>query len=159
MCRVREVVKRISVIPGLVGVLQSRLPASYREKLDARDTVFETTDLTVTVAQGALLFENLRLASDTFVLTGGGRLGMDGAVSSQMRLAIDPKLSAAVVQSVQEFQALTGSDGRIEFPVKAEGTLPRVTVLPDVSYLASRLIVNRVEDLLGDLLEKALEKK
>lgn len=155
----QEVFKRISVIPGLVGVLQSRLPASYREKLDARDTVFEPTDLTVTVAQGALLFENLRLASDTFVLTGGGRLGMDGAVSSQMRLKIDPKLSAAIVQSVQEFQALTGSDGRIEFPVKAAGTLPRVTVLPDVSYLASRLIVNRVEDLLGDLLEKALEKK
>ena len=155
----QEVFKRISIIPGLVDLLQSRLPVSYREKLNARDTVFESIDLTANVAQGALLFENLRLASDTFALAGGGRLGMDGTISSQMQLKISPELSAAIIQSVKEFQALTGSDGRVEFPVRVEGTLPRVNILPDVSYLASHMIVNKVEDLLGGLLEKALEKK
>jgi len=84
---------------------------------------------------------------------------MDSTVSSQMQLKIDLKLSAAIIQSVKEFQALAGSDGRVEFPVKIEGNLPRVTVLPDISYLTSHMIVNKVEDLLGGLLEKALEKK
>ncbi|MBI3616195.1 MAG: AsmA family protein [Candidatus Omnitrophica bacterium] len=154
----REVFSRISIVPGLEEVLQSRLPESYRDKLNSRDTVFEPIDLPVTAAQGALQFQNLRLATDTFVLTGAGRLGMDRALSSRMQLKIGPELSAAILRSAKEFQALAGPDGRIEFPVMAEGILPRVTVLPDVSYLASHLIVHRAEDLLGGLLEKMLEK-
>ncbi len=154
----QEVFKQISIIPGLVETLQSRLPESYREKLTAQDTVFESIDLSMKVGQGALLFENLRLVSDTFSLTGTGRLGMDSSLSAQLQLKISPELSAAIVQSVKEFHSLAGSDGRIGFPVKIEGILPRVTVGPDLSYLTSHLVVNKVGDLLGNLLEKALEK-
>lgn len=154
----QEVFGRISIIPGLVEVLQSRLPREYREKLNSRDTIFEPIDFTMNVSQGVAEFENLQLATDTFTLNGTGRLGLDGALSSQMQLRIDPELSQAFVRSVKELGSLVGSDGRMTLPVRVEGPLPRVAVLPDVSYLASRLVVHKGEELFRGLLGEVLEK-
>ncbi len=154
----QEVFRRISIIPGLVEVLQSRLPESYRDKMNARDTVLEPVDLTVTADNGAFVFNNLRLATDTFELTGTGRLGTDMNLSSQTTLRIGKELSAAIIRSVREFQSLSSPDGRIELPVQVQGTLPAVSALPDVQYVASRLVANKAGDVLGNLLSKVLEK-
>ena len=39
-----------------------------------------------------------------------------------------------------------------------QGHAPRVAVVPDLHYVASKVIVTKVEDLIGSLLEKAIEK-
>ena len=74
-------------------------------------------------------------------------------------LRIDPELSAAVIRSVQELQPLTDAQGRMELPVVMQGRLPGVTVLPDVQYVASRVVATKAQELLGGLLQRALERR
>ena len=155
----REVFRRLSILPGLVEKLQARLPASYQAKLTARDTVLQPIEVAMTAHDGALSFTNLRVVTDSFELTGTGRVGFDGLLGCQSTLRIDPALSAAIIKSVKELQPLTDSEGRLQLPVVIQGTLPRVAVIPDVSYVASRVVATKAEELLGNLLEKVLEKK
>jgi hypothetical protein len=154
----REVFRRLSILPGLVEILEARLPESSKAKLATRDTILEPLALAITIEHGAFVFSNLRVVTDTFELEGEGRIGLDGHLSSRSLLRIDPELSAAIIKSVNEFQHLTDQRGRIEFPVILDGTLPRVMPLPDVPYVAARLLTTKATDLLGDLLQKALEK-
>ena len=155
----REVFRRLSILPGLVETLQARLPESYQAKLAARDTVLQPIEVSVTARDGALAFDQLRVVTDSFQLTGMGRVGFDGTLSCQSMLQVDPALSAAIIKSVKELTSLTDAEGRLQLPVVMTGSLPRVAVLPDVPYVASRLVATKAEELFGALLEKALERQ
>jgi hypothetical protein len=154
----REVFQRLSMLPGLVERLQSRLPASYAEKLNARDTVFESLEVPMTIGHGTVHLDALRLASDSFEMEGAGGVGLNGVVALQAMLRIDPELSAALIRSVAELQYLADANGRLELPVTVQGTLPQVSVLPDVQYVASRLVMTKAQELLGNFLQRALER-
>jgi len=153
----REVFQRLSMLPGLVNTLQARLPASYQDKLTARDTAFQPVDLSVTATDGALVFQDFQLTTESFAMRGTGSVGWDGALSSRAMLRIEPELSSAIMASVQELQTLSDADGALLLPVVMQGTLPRVAVLPDLEYIAKRLIIRKTEELFTDLLKKALE--
>ena len=155
----RDVLQRLSVLPGLLQTLEERLPESYHEKLEARDTALEPIDLGMTVQQGVASFADLRVASDTFQLSGTGRVNVDGRLAVQAMLRLDPDLSAAIVRSVKELQYLADADGRLQLPVSVQGVLPRVAVLPDVQYVASRLVATKAQELLGNLLQRVLDKQ
>ncbi len=155
----REVFGRLSILPGLMERLQARLPASYQAKLSARDTNFQPIDLALTAAGGQVQCRELRLTAGTFELAGAGAVGLDGGLTSQLMLRMDPELSAAILRSVKELQSLTGADGRMALPVVLQGTLPRVAVIPDVQYVASRVVTTKAEEFVGNLLQKILEKQ
>lgn len=155
----REVFERFSMLPGLVQALQARLPPEYQTKLAARDTVLAPLDVAVQVEHGSLRFDALHVRADAFAVTGSGRVGFDGALQVRSLLRIDPALSAALIRSVNELQALTDHQGQMEIPLIIEGRAPRLTILPDVSYVASKLIATKAKDLLGDLLGKALDRQ
>ena len=114
-------------------------------------------DLSVTAQDGALHFQELRLTTDSFAMTGAGSVGFDGTLVSHPLLRIEPELSAALIRSVEELQTLTDAAGGLEFPVVMQGRLPRVAVLPDLEYIATRLLLQKTEELFTDLLKKALE--
>lgn len=152
----REVLRQITVIPGIVGVLEGGLPSSYKEKLSKRDTLFEPIDIQASLKDGAISFDDFRLATDTLELTGRGTLGLDGRLNSSTTLHVEPELSEAIVGSVRELSALL-EGGRFTLPVLISGTLPAVTVLPDLSYIASRVFTQKAGDVLGDLLDKVLK--
>ncbi len=158
----REVFERLSMLPGLVERLQSRLPASYAEKLQANDTVFEPLDLPVTIDHGTVRAADVRLTADSFELQGVGQVRFNvpkGALVVPSTLRIDPELSAALVRSVQELQSLADANGRLEIPLMIQGTLPQISVLPDLQYVASRVLVTKAQALLGNFLQRALEKQ
>lgn len=155
----REVFSRLSIIPGLAEKLQARLPASYQPKLTARETVFEPVDVEVTAQQGEVTWSNLRLVTDSFELQGVGRAGFDGMVSSQATLRIDPELSTALAATVNELGQLNDEQGRMRFPVVIQGQLPRVAVMPDLQYVASKIVATKAQEFLGGLLQRALESQ
>lgn len=154
----REVFRRLSILPGVLEALQARLPPSYQARLDARDTILHPVDLQVTAADGALTFAELQLETDDLILKGAGRVGLDGTLAAQASVWVDPDLSAAIIRSVNELQSLADAQGRLELPVAVQGTLPRVAVLPDLGQLGSRLIVQKAQEVIGGLLQRALEK-
>lgn len=155
---VRAVLEKLSMIPGLLQALEARLPEAYQAKLATPDTVLSPIDAPLRVAAGSLQLDDLLVRSETFALSGSGRVGLDGTMDIRAILRIEPVLSAALIKSVNELQALADAGGQLEIPLTVQGRAPQVAVLPDLNYLASKLIVTKVQDLLGDFLQKALEK-
>lgn len=155
----REVFDRLTLIPGLTATLLARLPDSYRQKLNARDTRFEPVELSVAAKGGILSFQDVRLATDSFTLTGSGRLDLAGALHFPAVIQVEPDLSEAFFRSVEELRFLSDAQGRMEIPVLVQGQLPRVSAAPDLSYVAARLAASKGQELLGELLEKVFEKK
>lgn len=145
----REVFSRLSMIPGLVPRLQQRLPPAYQEKLQARDTYLEPVQLPFTINQGVLFFDNLNVAADSFALAGGKGTLSPQFIRVQAMLLIDPELSAALIQSVQELSSLTDREGRLAVPINVQGPPSQISVLPDIQYVASKLAVSKISDFLA----------
>ena len=141
------------MLPGLVQALEARLPPEHQAKLAARDTVLEPIDLAVRADAGRLQFDDLNVRSDTFGLSGRGRVDADGTMSVYALLRIEPQLSSAIIRSVNELQALANPQGELELPLTMQGIAPRVAVWPDLNYVASRVVVRKAVDFLGGLLK------
>jgi hypothetical protein len=148
----REVFQRFSMLPELVERLKARLPPEYQEKLMANETLLAPLDVSMLVERGAMQFADVRVSTDTFHLAGAGRVGFDGTVSIRATLRIEPVLSAAIIESVTELQALANRSGELELPLTIQGQMPKVAVLPDMNYVTSRVLVAKATDLLGELL-------
>ncbi len=155
----REALQRFSILPGLVERLLAQLPESYRQRLAASDTVLKQSRFNLAVAGGTCAISDLHLETDTFDLITSARANLQGAVSAQAVLRIEPQMSAAIVGIVKEFRYLSDDQGRIQFPVMIQGTPQQMTILPDVGYLTSHLAATATEQLVGDLLQKFLKKK
>ena len=154
----RMIFEKMSMIPGLSEALASRLPQAYQAKLAAPDTVLAPIDLPLRVEAGALQLSDVRVRSDTFELVGTGRVGLNGAMELRAVIHVEPQLSAAIIQSVKELEALADSNGQLEIPLTVQGQAPQIAVLPDLNYLASKLIQTKVQDLIGNALQRVLEK-
>ncbi len=154
----RAVFEKFAMIPGLVETLDARLPASERAKLAARDTVLKPIECSMTLDGGVLQFKGLTVQSDTFGLDGSGSVGFDGTVDVRSTLRVDPALSAALIRNVNELQGLANDAGELEIPLVVHGQAQRLAVLPDLQYVASRILATKAVDLLGEVL-KQLEKR
>lgn len=150
----REVFRKLSMIPGLIENLRRRLPENYQEKLNERDTVFEPVQIPFSAKDGVLVFNRLELQTDSFALQGGGSYGMAaGVIGAQTNLYVEPELSAALIQSVNELQYLADrKSGALMIPINIQGRIPEIAVVPDLQYIASRLAVAKTQDVLGSLL-------
>lgn len=151
---VRDVLGRLSIIPGLVNRLLARLPEEYQSKLEARDTVFEPIEVPFAAAGGGVNFPEVQLTSDSFAIGGSGRVGLNGAVSGRALLALDRPLSEAFIQSVEELRVLADADGRIQIPLVIQGLASRVQILPDVSHMASQLALAKAQQWVGEMMKK-----
>lgn len=150
----REVFRQLSMIPGLLERLQERLPETYRAKLEARDTVLQSFELPLELSDGSLRFSGLSLQSDTLGLSGSGTVGLDGSLALAAILRVDPQFSAALIRSVEELRALTNAKGELELPLAIQGRAPRVAVVPDVKYVASRVLTATAVEALGKFLQR-----
>ena len=98
----------------------------------------------------------MRIETDSFALTSTGRAGLDGTLNVQAMVSIDPELSMALIKSLNELQYLADAQGSLNIPVVVGGSVAHPTVQPDVHYVASKLIQQKAQELIGGWLEKAL---
>ncbi|HNV85681.1 MAG TPA: AsmA family protein [Candidatus Omnitrophota bacterium] len=154
----REVFYKLSFLPGLVETLLGRLSPSDKMKIQVEDTVLKPVDFPVTVKDGSISTDRLRLATDTLEMTGSADLSFDGMLVCQSMLRIYPGFSKALAQSVNELEYFLLADGWLGFPVKIQGKINHPSFIPDVNYIGMRLAVNKTQEVLGGLLEKAFSK-
>lgn len=156
----REIFQKLSMIPGLVEKLLTRLPQNYQEKLRSEDTKLKTVQIPFLIQNGLVRLPRLEIATDSFGVTGSGTYGLNqGSVTGNVLLAIEPDLSSAMTRSVEELQYLTNEKKEIQIPLAIQGLIPEVAVMPDLSYVASRMANQKVREVLGGYLEKALAGK
>jgi hypothetical protein len=151
----REVFGKLSLIPGLAATLEERLTPEYREKFREKDTYLETIDWPFSASQGALTFNSIALRTDTFRLQGAGGVSLDRMfLNARTMLLIDPELSLALIQSVNELQYLADAEGFVQIPLNIQGALPKISVSPDLQYVTSKLAISKTRDVLNDLFKK-----
>jgi uncharacterized protein involved in outer membrane biogenesis len=156
----REVFQKLSAIPGLVEKLLARLPAHYQEKLNARDTKLQTVRVPFMVRNGQVRLPELKAATDSFKVSGSATYGLSqGDVGGSAMLTIEPDLSAAMTRSVEELQYLMDSQKEVQIPLTVGGRVPKVTVMPDIQNIASRIAAQKAKDMIGGYMEKALGGK
>ncbi len=144
----RDVFRKLSMIPGILDKLRGRLPEGYEEKINARDTYLQNTQLPYVVKQGMLVMNQMNVQSDTFALQGGGSLGLvQNNLSAQLHLIVEPELSQALMRTIYELQALADQSGVLVIPLNVNGRLPQISVLPDLQYIASRIAVTKIGEL------------
>lgn len=148
----REVFNKISLVPGLAQKLKERLPEAYLAKFEARDTVLGPIDAPFSARNGFLYFEQLHLAAETFLFSGAGSVRFDGALSMQGVLKIDPDLSMAIIRSVNELQNLAGAQGMLEIPIVIQNIQGRLSIVPDLRYIGSKIFATKAQEWIGDLL-------
>ncbi len=156
---IREVFDRLSVIPRLVERLESRLPETYKEKLEAKDTVFKPVEIPFTAQNGTFFVDRLEIASESFEVHGAGRLELDRTLRGTAVLLIDPDLSNALIRSIEELRYLANPDGRLQIPLAILGQIPQVQVYPDVQQVAALLAASKTREVVSGFLEKKLGKK
>ncbi|MBI4596810.1 MAG: AsmA family protein [Candidatus Omnitrophica bacterium] len=154
----RAVFERISMVPGLMAIIETQLPPEYQAKFAAKDTVLQPIDAGIEVERGALQFQDLTVTTDAFALSGHGVVALSGGVNIQAVLRVERTLSAALILKTKELQGIANSAGELEIPLTIQGQLPRLVPMPDVAYLTSRLLANKFQDVVGGLLQRALER-
>lgn len=154
----RTVFDKFSMLPGLVQRLEANLPPEYLQKLNARDTAFAPVHVPVKLQSGVLLLDNVDLKTDVIHLTGRGQVAvLTQSLAMQTVLSIDSTLSEAIIRRINELGGLANASGELEVPVAIQGRVPQLAVLPDVNYIASKVIVRKAIDIIGGLLERKSE--
>ena len=149
----REVIQKISIIPGARNVLQERLPDFYKAKSAEPDTILKPIDFFFTVQNGKILFDRLLIASDLVGLEISGELSLDKTFRVKANLHLDQELSRVMVDLVPNIQFLVNSQGVVSIPVQLKGQLPEITVTPDINQklfasAAKQLVIAKVRNLL-----------
>ena len=149
----REVIQKISIIPGAEGVLQQQLPGLYKAKLGEPSTILQPIDLPFTVQNGTVVFNQLLLVTDLLLLEGSGQVGLDKNVQANAHLHIHRELSRIMMNIVPQIQLLANAQGEIEIPMQIQGQFPRVTVLPDKEYLTEKFLASGAQELVTGLVK------
>ena len=154
----RKVFENLSKIPGVTDALNTRLPEKYRRNLAQRDTAGPNIEFPVTITDGIVTIPNLQIFFEGFTLYGAGQVGLNGTINCQATIALDAELSQVLIQSVPTMQYIADPEGKLAFPVKISGTTQNLLVLPDTDYIFSRVMATKGQELITNVLQKALNK-
>ena len=150
-----SVLQGITGVAGMSAMFSPALRQKYPQVFGAADTVFERLDAKFDIRNGWVNARNIRLATKDYAIEGNGRISLDGKLDMTTVMRFSESLSQDLIASVKQARYLRGRTGRIEIPVRLTGTLPNVSPIPDVSFIAEA--VSR--ELIGGWLNKALVPK
>ncbi len=149
----REVIQKISIIPGAEEAIKNRLPGIYQAKLNESGTILRPLTIPFTMQNGQLFFNQLALDTDFLAIRGVGQAGLDKTISAKCVVLLDRDLSAAIAASVPQMQLLMNSNGNLEIPVQIQGQLPQISVLPDTEYIGSKLLASKATELVTGIIQ------
>ncbi len=150
----REIFNKLSMIPGVSKGLEGRLPQNFNEKLQARDTLFMPVEIPVTITQGIYVFNRAVIQSESFAVIASGKGDLLGNLQGEASLLIEPQLSQAMMAGVNELQYLADSKGQLTVPLIIQGVQGKFSVIPNVSYVVSKLAASKTQEVLSDFLAK-----
>lgn len=150
----REIINKLSMIPGVSKGIQSRLPENYNQKLQARDTQFMPIEIPVTINQGVYFFDHAVIQAESFAVIASGKGDLLGNLQGEASLLIEPQLSRAMMAGVNELQYLADSKGQLQIPLTIQGVRGSFSITPNVSYVVSKLAASKTQEVLANLLTK-----
>lgn len=155
----REVIQKLSVIPGAEEAFQNNFPQAYRLRLQDQSTLLKPVDLSATVTNGVFNFNPLYIGTDFLVIQGAGQVALDKRIAATAVLQLNQEISQALIRGVRQVSLIANPKGEIEVPLAIDGVLPQVRITPDKQYIISKLVAAKTQEVVADLVsdpEKSL---
>ncbi len=149
----REVIQKISIIPGAEDMIKNRLPGIYKAKLNEPSTILKPLTLPFQMQNGQMIFNQFGFDTDFLAIRGAGQVGLDKTVQAGCVVLLDRDLTAAIVASVPQTQLIVNANGNLEIPIKIGGQLPHIVVTPDMDYLGSKLLAGKAQEIVTGLIQ------
>lgn len=153
----RQVFEQLPSIPGLnlSQTLLTNTPEELQPMLSTPDTPFDILKGGLFVDKGRGSVSDLQLQNPDYLLQASGGFGLlDQSLDFNLSLVLLENVSEVIVAKIHELKNVVNRQGRLIFPVRASGVLPRVRVQPDLGYIAQNLIIDRGQELISMGLEK-----
>lgn len=145
-----EVMKSITGVQGLSGLVSPSMRKKYPEIFTRDDTPFDVLRGNVSIADGVAAVEQLELAAHDYRLDGKGDIGLDNRLDLRMVFTASQRLSEDLSAAVKPIKYVTDDRGRFQLPVVLRGSIPSVRPQPDLDFLSKRLA--------GALVDSGIEK-
>ncbi|MCG3175291.1 MAG: hypothetical protein MOGMAGMI_00216 [Candidatus Omnitrophica bacterium] len=151
---IREIVQKMSVLPGASESLERRLPPAYRQRLEQSDTRLGPIDVPFTVAQGRVDLPQLVFAAEDFGLRGAATLHPGNILQARAAVELSPGWSQSIVGAVDAAKYFLNARGLIELPATLDGPLSKLKIVPDLGQATQKFVADQGQKLLSDLLSK-----
>jgi hypothetical protein len=150
---VREMLGKLdSLFPGIVGEVETRLPAAYKPKLTQQSTVLNPFRHTFEIVNGTVLVRGLSVATDFFAAGLDGDLALAGTFEGRGSIQMDKTFSNAMFEGAPPIRVLANAVSQVELPLKIRYRSSKLSVLPDLEEIGRRIIPRSGEQLLKQAL-------
>ena len=130
-----SVLSSITGIPGLTSLINPQIRKKYPETFEAKDTKFKELRGLFDLADARMNVKDLRIAAADYTVQGNGWVDFDKRADFQAALVLSQPLSADLGRSAREVTYMFNNQNQFEVPFALTGTLPKIKVRPDSSYL------------------------
>lgn len=127
-------------VPGLSLFFSPRVRGKYPAIFETKNTDFGQLKGSLNIKDGKVHLDNLLMAAADWTVRGKGWVTLDQAVDMRADLALSERLSTDLIKDIKELQYLADRAGRVVLPFALTGTLPKVKPIPDLAYVAGRLV-------------------
>ncbi|MEI6438229.1 MAG: AsmA family protein [Candidatus Omnitrophota bacterium] len=139
----------ISLFPDLLNIVMPDLPEGTQADIRRGITAVDHLGIVGSVMGGSVTVQKMELDARDLSVSAQGGFGFQlqsmapGDLDLKAAFFIAPKLTDVLVGKVPEFSGLKQEDGRVYIPFTLSGPMLKPKVLPDLDYLAKRLLIGQ----------------
>ena len=151
----RQVIEKLSMFPGLGQTIEQNIPVSIKEKLAQDYTLIQPVKKAFTIQDGNIVLNGLKVVTDLLDINTDTTVTLAGMISGKGVLSFQKDLSGAMLAGFPQMKYLVNADNMVEFPVTYSVGADKVSVLPDLEYIAKKVIAEKGQEILSDIFKKA----
>ena len=152
-----SLVGRLVADPGLGQLAAHSIRDVAPNALAGDRTPFETIDMALEIAEGAITARDLSLEAGDFAIQAVGTLGLDGSIAAEGTIRFSQDLSQKILAKADWFAAILADGEIVTLPLRFGGTTDAPSLMPDLAALsqmatasAKKEVTDRVTKKLGD---------
>lgn len=150
----KTVLGKISMIPGIIDIMEENLPEEYKEKLKNRHTTIDEIAMKTMIENSKMFIKEFKLQAEGFALNGHGEMSFDQVLSLRVAMLLPQDLSLGMVSGVEELQSLLNENKQIYIPLDISGKIPNLTYLPDLKFIGKKILMKRGTQELNKVFEQ-----
>jgi hypothetical protein len=148
-------------LPEIGDLVPASLVQRHPELFSNPDTDIQNASLTFLLQGPKITTHDLVVQTPDYGMIGDGRFDMDKNIDMAAHLLLTRQLTQEIIAEKKNVVYVTNKDGQVDIPFVVQGTLPKPTVIPDVTELAQRaanhLIQHQGQKAIGKLLGKRVK--
>ncbi len=143
---------KIPMLPGLLDSIMPDLSQATQDDIHQGRTHFETVHAQGHLVSGGFQIDAADATTQDIAVHAQGALDFASGFDIKVDLRLTPDLSVRLAQRVKALAGLKDEEGRIYIPLSINGPLAKPKVMPDVEYLAKKMLVAQGGEQLQQIL-------